>query len=205
MWGAILDTNYIQLFKNVPTITFQGNLDVIVPYTTGYPFELPIFPTVYGAVPITERMEDVGILNQLHTLWGYGHEPELTAPWLNDTIYNYSREFLWPLLEPQTSAISGDSIVCTGAQALYSVVNTPGSWYCWQLTGNGNIISNNNNSIVVEWHDTGLVSVTVVEMSDIDAQGQPRNFQSRVIPHSQPDFSDSANQLQVTFTNTSLG
>jgi PKD repeat protein/poly(3-hydroxybutyrate) depolymerase len=206
MWGAMLDTTFITLPKGVPTVSFQGTLDDIVPYSVGYPFQLPfVFPIVYGGLPIHQRMSDLGILESWHPLDGYSHEPELLAPWLNDTIYNYSRKFLWPLLKPQTSAITGDSVVCKNAVATYSVSNTPGSWYCWQLTGNGTIISNNNNAISVIWADTGLVGVSVVEMNDIDAQGDPKAFQTRVISHSQPNFTDSISQLQVSFTNTSLG
>ncbi len=175
-------------------------------YDYGYPFQLPfVFPEVYGGLPIHQRMADIGVLDSWHPLVGYNHEPELTAPWLNDTIYNYSRKFLWPLLKPQTSDITGDSIVCQHAVASYSVVNTPGSWYCWQLTGNGAISANNNNSITVIWQDTGLVSVSVVEMNDIDAQGDPKTFVTHVITHSLPDFNDSINQLQVSFTNASVG
>lgn len=205
MWGAILDTNYILNRLGVPTISFQGTLDDLVPYTYGYPFNLPVFPPVYGAVPINERQTNQGIPNVLHPLVGYGHEPELTAPWLNDTIYNYGRRFLWPLLQPQTSAITGDSVVCQRSVAHYSVINTPGSWYCWQLTGNGSILADSNNAITVIWQDTGTVGVSVTEMNDIDAQGNPQYFTSHVISHTQPAFTDSASQLLVTFTNNSTG
>ncbi len=203
MWGAILDTNYIWKRLGVPTISFQGTLDPLVPYTYGYPFNLPIFPEVYGAVPINQRQTNQGILNVLHPLVGYGHEPELLAPWLNDTIYNYGRRFLWPLLEPQTSAITGDSIVCKNAVANYSVVNTTGSQYCWQLLGNGAITQNNNNAISVIWADTGTVSVNVTELNNIDAQGPTQSFQTQVIGHSHPGFTDTTSQLQVSFINLS--
>ena len=205
MWGAILDTNYILNRLGVPTISFQGTLDDLVPYTSGYPFQLPVFPVVYGAVPISQRQTTQGIYHVLHPLVGYSHEPELLAPWLNDTIYNYGRRFLWPLLEPKTSAITGDSIVCKNAIANYSVVNTTGSQYCWQLAGNGTIIQNNNNAISVVWADTGTVSVNVTELNDIDAQGPVQNFQTLVAGHSHPAFTDAASQLQVNFTNLSTG
>jgi len=205
MWGAILDTNYILTRLGVPTISFQGTLDDLVPYTYGYPFQLPVFPPVYGAVPISQRQTSQGILHELHPLVGYGHEPELTAPWLNDTIYNYGRKFLWPLLKPQTGAITGDSIVCKNGIANYSVPNTAGSKYCWQLGSNGTIIQNNNNSISVTWQDTGTVTVSVTELNNIDAQGNTQSFQTQVIGHSSPGFTHTANQLQVTFTNLSAG
>ena len=206
MWGAMLDTNLITVPKSIPLVSFQGTLDDLVPYTYGYPFTLPVFPKVYGGLPIHDRMSSLGILQSWHPLVGYSHEPELLAPWLNDTIYNYSRKFLYPLLLPHTSPISGDSIACTGAPVVYSVVNTPGSWYCWQIAGNGHIISNTGgNSLTVAWQDTGIVSVTVTEMNDIDAQGSSESFRTTVIGHSQPGFTDSINQLHVAFTNSSVG
>ena len=71
-WGAILDTIYIRTTAKdrVPTISFQGDGDNIVPYISGPPFSLPIFPTVYGALPIHQRMDDIGLKNELHTLVG---------------------------------------------------------------------------------------------------------------------------------------
>ena len=205
MWGAILDTNYIFNRLGVPTITFQGTLDDLVPYTYGYPFTVDVFPEVYGAVPISQRQTNQGILHELHPLVGYGHEPELLAPQLNDTIYNYGRRFLWPLLQPQTSPISGDSVVCKNEVANYQVTNTSGSQYCWQLNGNGTITQNNNNAISVIWNDTGTVSVNVTELNNIDAQGVTRIFQTHVIAHTRPAFTQTASQLQVTFTNNSTG
>ena len=205
MWGAILDTNYIQNRLGVPTITFHGDQDNLVPYTSGYPFQLPVFPPVYGAVPIHQRQTNQGILNVLHPLVGYSHEPELLAPQLNDTIYNYGRKFLWPLLRPNTSAITGDSVVCKNVVANYSVVNTTGSKYCWQLGGNGTITQNNGNSISVIWHTTGPVTVSVTELNNIDAEGLTQTFQTTVLAHTQPAFTVTDSILQVTFNNTSTG
>ncbi|HWB62563.1 MAG TPA: PKD domain-containing protein [Chitinophagales bacterium] len=203
MWGAIFDTSFIQLWKAVPTISFQGDQDVLVPYTYGYPFQLPVFPKVYGALPIHYRMDNVGILNELHPLVGYGHEPELLAPQLNDTIYNYSRKFLYPLIRPNTSAITGDTEVCLKSNAHYSVVNTPGSWYCWQLNGNGSIIQNTGNAITVTWNDTGTVSVSVTEQNNIDASGVTQSFQTRVIARPHASFGYNINQLEVATWNMS--
>ncbi len=38
MWGAILDTNFITLPKGVPTVSFQGTLDDLVPVRLRVPF-----------------------------------------------------------------------------------------------------------------------------------------------------------------------
>ncbi len=202
-WGAIMDTSFIEATENTPVISFHGDQDALVPYNSGYPFSLPVFPVVYGSVPIHERLTNVGIMNVLHPLVGYGHEPELLAPTLNDTIYKYSREFLFELLRPHASDITGDSLVCEQSIAQYSVENTNGSKYCWNINGNGTVISTTGNSIAVIWNDTGTVSVIVKEFNEIDAEGEERSFQTRVIAHSVSDFNLSADELNVSFTNLS--
>ena len=202
-WGAMLDTLYINPWEKVPVISFHGDQDILVPYTYGYPFSVPVFPPVYGSFPIHQRMDDLGLLNVLHPLVGYSHEPELLAPQLNDTIYNYSRKFLFPLLQPFTSAITGDSIACNNAPLTYWVVNTTGSEYCWQLTGNGTIVQNNNNSVVVVWNDTGTVSISVTELNEIDAEGITQHFQTYLVSHSNAGFTDNINELQLSAVNTS--
>lgn len=202
-WGAILDTLYIKSWKNTPVISFHGDQDVLVPYTYGYPFQLPVFPPVYGSFPIHQRLDDVGILNVLHPLVGYSHEPELLAPQLNDTIYNYSRVFLYNLLKPHASDITGDSVVCENTIAHYSVISTPGSQYCWDITGNGTIVSNIGNAITVMWNDTGMVSVSVRELNYIAAEGDVKTFQTQVVAHAISNFNVTVNQLAVSFQNLS--
>lgn len=204
-WGAILDTTYIEASENTPVISFHGDQDILVPYVSGYPFQLPVFPVVYGSVPIHQRLNNVGILNEFHPLVGYGHEPELLAPHLNDTIYKYSREFLFELLRPHTSDIVGDTLICAGTLANYSVTNTSGSKYCWTIYGSGNIVADNNNSITVLWNDTGTVSVNVKELNYIAAEGEEKIFQTEVIPHVASSFNLAVNELHASFTNLSSG
>lgn len=204
-WGAILDTNYIDAFENVPVISFHGDQDVLVPYVYGYPFQLPVFPNVYGSVPIHQRLTSLGIMNEFHPLIGYGHEPELLAPNLNDTIYNYSRVFLYKVLKPNTGPISGPLAVCKSKWAVYSVPNTVGSKYCWQLNGNGSIVQNNGHSMAVLWNDTGMVSVSVKELNVILAEGEELTFETMVVPDVEANFGYIANELSLTLSNWSSG
>ncbi len=202
-WGAVMDTSFIQPGENIAVISFHGDQDALVPYIYGYPFSLPVFPPVYGSVPIHERLTNLGILNVLHPLVGFGHEPELLAPKLNDTIYNYTRPFLFQLLKPTTSAISGDTMLCLGSVAHYSVLNTVGSKYCWNLTGNGSIISTTGNSIAVQWNDTGHVAVSVKELNYIIAEGDTKTFDTYIVAQPHSSFTYATNELQVSFINTS--
>lgn len=202
-WGAILDTALIEASENIPIISFHGDQDVLVPYEYGFPFQLPVFPAVYGSKPIHERLDNLGILNELHPLVGYGHEPELLNAHLNDTIYHYSREFLFKLLKPATSAITGTPQVCISQTATYSVGFTAGSKYCWQLTGNGTILQSTGNTITVQWSDTGQVSVSVKELSYLDTEGDLKTFQTYVLPDVNANFAYTKSDLNVQFSNWS--
>lgn len=202
-WGAIVDTLFIESSERVPVISFHGDQDALVPYVYGYPFQLPVFPKVYGSVPIHERLTNLGILNELHPLVGYGHEPELLAPQVNDTVYNYTRPFLFNLLKPSTSAITGKAIVCANSTVRYSVVNTPGSKYCWTISPGGTIISNNNSAITVLWSDTGTMHISVKELNRIMAEGEEQYFETTVIGRAESNFTVTANELEVSVTNLS--
>lgn len=202
-WGAVADTAWIDADERVPVVSFHGDGDNAVRYEYGYPFSYPVFPALYGSKPIHERLDNLGIHNELHTLVGFGHEPELLALDLRDTILQGSRDFVYPLLVPNTSAISGVANVCVGTAVTYSVGNTAGSKYCWQINGNGTLVSNAGNSILVIWNDTGTVSVTVKELNYIDAEGEEQSFETYVVPQVLSSFSVSANELEVAFTNAS--
>lgn len=202
-WGAILDTNLIEANENIPIISFHGDQDLLVPYEYGFPFQLPVFPMVYGSKPIHERLTNLGILNELHPLVGFGHEPELLNPQLNDTIYLYTREFLAKILKPNTSAITGPLQVCKSQAATYSVNNTAGSRYCWQLSANATILQNTGSTITVLWADTGLMTISVKELTYLNAEGDTKTFQTQVLADAQSNFAFVKNNLNVQFANWS--
>lgn len=203
-WGAILDTSLITANENIPIISFHGDQDLLVPYEYGFPFQLPVFPPVYGSKPIHERLTNLGILNELRPLVGYGHEPELLNANLNDTIRNYSRDFLFNLLKPNASSITGTTQVCKSQLSTYSVTATDGSTYCWELNGNGSIVQNSGNSITVLWGDTGNVSVTVKELNYLKAEGDVQSFNTYVAPDVNANFGFAVNELQVLLSNWSV-
>lgn len=204
-WGALADTNWIDTDERIPVISFHGDQDNAVPYVYGYPFSYPVFPNVYGSKPIHERLTHLGIKNELHPLVGYGHEPELLNLDLRDTVLQKSRDFLYPLLQPNTSSIVGLSVVCTGSNTSYSVNPTPGSKYCWQLAGNGNITQNNGHSIKVSWNDTGWVKVQVREINQISASGDLKTLDIYVKPKVTAGFGYQINDLLVSLVDFSTG
>lgn len=204
-WGALADTNWIDTDERCPVISFHGDQDNAVPYIYGYPFSYPVFPNVYGSKPIHERLNHLGIQNKLYTLVGYGHEPELLNLDLRDTILQESRDFLYPLLQPKTSNINGPLSVCTASEETYSITNTPGSKYCWQLTGNGVITQNNGSSIKVMWNDTGWAKVQVREINHIGASGDLKELNIYIKKKVNAGFGYQINDLQVSLLDFSVG
>lgn len=64
---------------------------------------------------------------------------------------------------PVTSAISGSISSCKNTGDLvYSVINTPGSTYNWDVTGGSVISGNGTNSVTINWgdEDEGVLRVT---------------------------------------------
>jgi PKD repeat protein/pimeloyl-ACP methyl ester carboxylesterase len=205
-WGAIFDTSFIRTTHkdNVPTISVHGDQDPIVPYNYGPPFSLPIFPNVYGSLPIHKRMDDIGIKNELVTLAGYGHEPWLLAPQLIDTCYVHEIPFLYSILKPKPIAITGDSTVCLDYQGSYAVRYDAGSRYCWDVTG-GTILHTNNNTITVQWTSAGNHLITVQELTRNKVNGDRDSFIVHVIAHPVAAFGDSVLHTQAVFSDSSTG
>jgi len=74
-WGAIGLLDWIDADDTIPAIMFHGTLDPIVPFNAGFPFVLDIaLPIVYGSNLIHDRMDEIGIENELHAEPGLLHE-----------------------------------------------------------------------------------------------------------------------------------
>jgi gliding motility-associated-like protein len=67
---------------------------------------------------------------------------------------------------PNTSSITGPTIVCSGSSANYSVTNVAGSTYSWTVTGG--IPPNGSGSIInVTWGAPGSGTVSVIETNAV--------------------------------------
>jgi PKD repeat protein len=202
-WGAILDTAFIEASENVPVISFHGTNDNAVPYEYGYPFSYPVFPNVYGSKPIHERLTNLGIKNTLVPLVGFGHEPELLNPQLNDTIYNRSRVFLLDILKPITTIV-GDTLVCNGTTHTYTFNGLPRSTFCRSVIGNGvTVNASTATGITLTFADTGWVQIKVQELSEVRASGDEVTLNIYVNPQPVASFTYTVNELEVALTNTS--
>jgi len=107
-WGAIGDLDWIDIEDNIPALMFHGDLDPIVPFSSGFPFTIDIaLPIVYGSSLIHERFDELNIMNELyigenelHEYWGSVNGTWFTGP--NDNfnqIVSTSFNFLYNQLE----------------------------------------------------------------------------------------------------------
>ena len=154
-WGAIGDTNWIEptLRDSIPLISFHGTNDNVVPFGTGYPFSIPLFPPVYGSSIIHQRLENLGVHNQFIPLQGAGHEPELLQPRWDDTIFKYTTPFLYDMLKPDAPEIIGAATACQGDTVEYPISYDLSTELCVEVS-EGILISQDSSSIQVRWSDT---------------------------------------------------
>jgi acetyl esterase/lipase len=116
-WGAIGSLDWIDENDSIPAIMFHGSLDPIVPINSGFPFTIDIaLPIVYGSNLIHERLNQMGIQNELHAEDGLLHEywGTLNGNWFggpNEYFYqiqNDAYSFLYGFIDESTFSQDGD-------------------------------------------------------------------------------------------------
>ena len=154
-WGAMGDTTWIEptVRDSIPLISFHGTNDNVVPFGTGYPFSIPLFPPVYGSSVIHERLENLGVHNQFIPLQGAGHEPELLQPRWDDTVFKYTTPFLYDMLKPKAPVIVGAATACQGDTVEYPISYNPETELCIEIS-EGILLAQDSTSILVKWSDT---------------------------------------------------
>ncbi len=188
LWGAVLDLSYIDAAENIPMVIIHGTDDFIVPYTSGTPFNLPLFPTMFGAVPMDADMTAKGICHQFFPYPGEGHVfygiPSGIVTFPNNLwppVFTQGREFLYDkTLQFDSPVPTGETMVCQDAVETYGVSPNPGSTYCWEVT-NGTILSTSSNQVTVQWN-ASPGTLTLSEISCIDVIGTPQSIE--VLPFS---------------------
>lgn len=209
LWGALMDTSYIQQDEIVPMTLFHGSNDLIVPYDYGFPFTaLFLMPEVFGSVNIAERVNNLGGNAELnifqgvgHNIWGVNVNNQLvggpTEHWtpITDSIIS----FLYENIRPQAVTIQTD-LVCEGqpTQLLASVVPINGR-ACWSVEG-GTIVSANADSseVTVVWSAAGIYNVTAVAINHLEAYSMPTTVQVEVSAVPELDIQNANGELEAT-------
>lgn len=105
MMGAILDTDLISVF-DVPTISFHGDADVIVPYGEGYTtFNGINVVQVNGSSLVHEALVSQGTPSELHPFPGIGHELVLDTVRM-DTIMERASRFFYEQVINKSGTVS---------------------------------------------------------------------------------------------------
>jgi len=111
LWGGVADVNMIDKDEKISVLSIHGTADEIVPYENDYPFKNAmminrlVVDKMYGSKMIDNRLKILGLRNQLVSLDGLGHEPELDNyktlnRWM-DTIKGYSGRFFYEETAPE--------------------------------------------------------------------------------------------------------
>lgn len=166
LWGAVLDTTFIDFSADstdyIPTISFHGDADAVVPYQSGSPYGLPFFPTVFGSESIHFRLNNEAIPNEFISFPGFPHEPEQDFPWVSDTIISKATSFLFPFIYGDSAIISSDLKICADSLVTITADVHPGSRYCWHIPG-ATFYNDSLNMVVASFNSSGLYKVYLTE------------------------------------------
>lgn len=80
MWGALSDSNLITASRAIPTISFQGTDDNIVPYDIGYNNSCTNSLKLFGSACIQRRLEFYNTPAISNFVIGGGHGPAVYTP-----------------------------------------------------------------------------------------------------------------------------
>lgn len=114
LWGAVADVNLISAAEDEPIFMAHGSDDGTVPFNSGAPFGVSLFPDVYGSNLINNELNNVGATNkETYFLTGEDHEFYGTSngTWTNgtggnmfwDSILLKSSNFLWLQHKPDAN------------------------------------------------------------------------------------------------------
>jgi acetyl esterase/lipase len=186
-WGATIDTTYMQA-GDAPIMMMHGTEDPTVPYNVGYPFGLSTLPTVYGALPIKNQAEAVGVQHisyinnmDLHMMGGSDNgtwDPVPNDFW-GDTLLPFTRDFIFDLIKPITAKISPDTVYL-GLNELYTfeVSSTMYSQYIWEYNTADifEVTNNDEATIALQFITPGTYEIKTREFNDLLAPGDEQKF-----------------------------
>jgi hypothetical protein len=188
LWGAILDTDMMDIDELVPQISFHGNEDALVPYSTGAPFGATLLaPDVSGSNAMHNHITTLDGNSELNTFVGVGHNiwgvnvlneltPGPTEYWqpITDSIGSW----LWRQIKPEEPFITGDFTAFDGIPTTIMVDNVPENGYvCWNIEA-GNILSASadSSSIEVLWTGLGERLVSCRNINHLEAASEIASY-----------------------------
>lgn len=201
-WGATIDTTFMQA-GDQPIMIMHGTQDPTVPYYEGYPFGLPTLPLTFGADPIKNQAESVGVPYTLikndmdiHMMEGSSNGTWNPIPnyfWA-DTLLPFTTSFVYDLIKPNTVKISPDTVYL-GLNEVYTfqLENHNGSQYIWEFNNLDitELTNNNESDIELQFVTPGTYSIEVTEFNNILAAGDRKKFVAQV----QDDVGLSENEV----------
>jgi acetyl esterase/lipase len=217
-WGAVNDTTIIES-DNIPALIMHGENDETVPYEFGHPFGLFTLPETYGGLPISERMDHVGVMYEMHTSEGSLHmldgsdngsfEDGAPNSFWSDTLLPETTDFIYELIKPQTERLSpAFQEVCFGETRSFMVSDSAASHYIWSYDEDAvEIVSDDNSgTLTLLFSSPGTYSIEVVEFNQILCPGDTILFEVEVADEIMANFSEVITDFnQVEFINESTG
>jgi len=184
LWGALMDTNYIQQNEILPMALFHGTDDLIVPYDYGFPFTaLFLMPEVFGSENIAARVNYLGGNAEMntfptgHNIWGVnvgnvlvGGPTEYWNP-ITDSIIS----FLYENIRPNQAELLVSAPTCESDTVFIQITNFPtGGRGCWNVEL-GDIVWSTTDSatIGVLWTAQGTYDVEAVVFNHLNAISIP--------------------------------
>ena len=176
-WGGLEDTACVAKSEAVPTVSFYGNLDDVVPPYAGTIQNCPEYANVFGSEGIAEYLNTVGVCHEEHMNPLQGHEaydPVYTTDHIacfiksllcnscSSAVYNFS-----------DADCADDYVVTTGIQAASGLslnlfpnpatermhVQIPQDW---QPVSQFRITDLSGKYVAVDWQVTGSIAYAYV-------------------------------------------
>lgn len=217
-WGGMDDTTIIEE-ENIPALIMHGENDETVPYEYGHPFGLFTLPETYGGLPISERMDHVGVVYEKHTSEGLLHmldgsdngtfEEGAPNSFWSDTLLPETTDFLYELIKPQTQRLSAAyQNICYGEYVSFMVSDSATSHYIWNYEDEAVevVIDDHTGTLDLIFTEAGTHIIEVVEFNEILCPGDTITFEVVVSDEIMADFSEVITDFnQVEFINESSG
>lgn len=217
-WGAVNDTTIIEE-DNIPALVMHGENDETVPFEYGHPFGLFTLPETYGGLPISERMDNIGIQYEFYTSEGELHmldgsdngtfEGAAPNSFWSDTLLPNTTTFLYELIKPRTERISEEEqAACFGSALSFMVSDSATSHYVWSYAEEGiELVSDDNSgTLTLMFTEAGDYEIHVVEYNKILCPGDTISFFVSISEEIVADFYEVITDVNtVEFVNESTG